>query len=525
MKYVSVWQAPKSVYETIKIDESTSFEKLRLANQITMLIAVSQYLSGEENYQYWLDNELANTNARVAYLTKHIQDALEKHKDEIVTDVNIDSRGVTANMIFGVSSAMIDDMSRVTLWYYAERSGEHRTRDYETGVQLVLPAPPSESTLYERAQLDLTKPLYFVKPTNERIALVAYLGLFGKIPDATLTYPDGNQFNVRPHVSANSDQDESDYKDLNFTCVLQAEDPLGLYELQVQTQPGTVLSSNYEYTAIRGDEQVDAYFVGKGDADSFNCNDSVQPEQEVLDRAWEAYRAENWCNYSRLMTVESPDALIFDERTNEWITIYEWLKQFGEFESTWSNVHFDNTNPMYFLHAIKWRVFGSPDALDNAINAFNSLSPDMKKGRELSLYLIRGDCINAEGREFLIETETTYVIQDLKFSQEDKKISYVIDTGDAKDGSFKVTIPKELLGGEFTLFVDGKPHYVTESVTRGINDTHTWLGYSHEGPVTNIDVIGTEAIPEFPINLMAITAIALLGMVTVLRIRRTTLIS
>ncbi len=512
--FVSMWQSPKSVYETIKIDEPTSFEKLQLANQITMLIAVSQYLSGEEHYQYWLDIELANANAMVAYLTKHIQDALEKHKDRIVTDVDVERRGVMVNLIFGVSSAMFDDMSRVTLSY----SGEHRTREYETGVQLALPAPPSESTLHERARLDLSKPIYFVKSTNQRIGLSAYLGLFGNIPYATLTYPDGNQFIVRPYASANSSENESDYREVNLGCVLKADDPLGLYELQIKTEADNVLSSNYDYTLIQGDEAISSYFVGRGDSDSFNCSEMLQSEPD-LDRGWVAYPAESWCDYSRLMTVESPDASIFDERTNKWVTIYESLQQFGEFESTWSNVHFDNTNPMNFLHAIKWRVSGSPAAIDNAINAFNSFEPEMKKGGELSLYLVRGDCINAEGREFLIETETSYVIKDVKFNLNDKKISYVVDTGDANEGVFEVMIPKELLSGEFTLVVDGKPHYVTESVTRGTNETHTWLGYSHVGRATNIEAIGTEAIPEFPFSLI-ILATSFAGIIAITKFIR-----
>lgn len=203
-----------------------------------------------------------------------------------------------------------------------------------------------------------------------------------------------------------------------------------------------------------------------------------------------AYAEEPNCQYYRLMTIESPSASVYDERTKSWVTISQWLSQFGKFQVSWTNAGVPReVPPTEWLITTHWSVEGSSDKIDNALKAFNSLSADMKRGKELSMYLLRGDCFDQVS---VLKTQTTYPIVDISFSEEDKKISYTLETGNKEKALFQVTIPNQFLCGEFVLIVDGKPNYPTETVGTVISRTNTTLVYWYEGLVRNIDVVSEQ---------------------------------
>ncbi len=454
-------QHPEGLRKSVQIIPESSV-RLEMIDNIRVKIPVSTMILYGDNPLRYL---MPNTSVRVGYLSNYMEELIKKYQNEI-----IDSNFRT------ILSFMLDDMSKTTIYL-----DEHRITEYETGIDLVLDNPNS---VYQTPEFSTNTPILIVKSSNYPLT-VSCSSPDGDITKmtSTLTYPTGEEVSTSSKVVRNP----------YYTGIevdLNAEEPEGLYEFILNdAEPKKLV-----YCSMN---------VNRGNDYPFEYVDRSTYSEPTLDRGWQAYEAETWCNYSRLMTVESPDASIVDERTGGSTTVYEWLSQFGEFESTWSNVHFDSTIPTYFLTAVKWRSDNLSE-IYGAMKAFNSLQPDMKHGRELSMYFIAGDCVSAEGREFNVETETSYIIEEMKFSLEEKKISYVIDSDDRTRGLFKVTVPKELLAGNFTLMVDGKPHYVTESVASSVDDTQTVLTYWHEGSAKNIEVIGTEAIPEFPFALIVL---------------------
>jgi parallel beta-helix repeat protein len=105
-------------------------------------------------------------------------------------------------------------------------------------------------------------------------------------------------------------------------------------------------------------------------------------------------------------------------------------------------------------------------------------------------------------------------ISEFHFSTTNKTLSFNV-TGPAGASRFcNVTIPENLLWGNFSLFINGI------SLTEGVNYTKTYNGTHYTFQITYtysqhiIEIIGTEVIPEFPSAviiplLMALTMLAL----------------
>lgn len=117
---------------------------------------------------------------------------------------------------------------------------------------------------------------------------------------------------------------------------------------------------------------------------------------------------------------------------------------------------------------------------------------------------------------------------DASFSKEEKKIHIDIKgrSGSDKDGFFRLTVPHDLLGGNYTVLVDSKQidfkedTFFTNSNTdigpefaedqTGIRASH--LTFSYPANASSIDVIGTTAVPEFELDIAPfVMAIAVIG--------------
>ena len=100
--------------------------------------------------------------------------------------------------------------------------------------------------------------------------------------------------------------------------------------------------------------------------------------------------------------------------------------------------------------------------------------------------------VNWEDKEFLVEVRTLAEIENFDFNQPLKKISF-----DVNDNNRYITtvIPLELLWEPYFVFLDDEKIWYHEYINNG---THVWVSMK---PVTSgeITILGTTAIPEFPI--------------------------
>jgi len=97
-----------------------------------------------------------------------------------------------------------------------------------------------------------------------------------------------------------------------------------------------------------------------------------------------------------------------------------------------------------------------------------------------------------EDKEFVVEIRSHSNIEEFNFDQPVKSITF--DVSD-ENRFVTVIIPLELLWKPYSVFLDDKKIYFHEYINNG---THVWLNMRPEtsGQVT---IIGTTAIPEFPI--------------------------
>lgn len=116
-------------------------------------------------------------------------------------------------------------------------------------------------------------------------------------------------------------------------------------------------------------------------------------------------------------------------------------------------------------------------------------------------------------QDFGIRMVTDAIKCDASFVKEEKKIHIDVKgrSGSDKDSFFRLTVPHDLLGGNYTVLVDAKQvdfkedTFFTNSNTdigaefvedsRGIKASH--LTFSYPANASKIDIIGTTAAPEF----------------------------
>ena len=131
--------------------------------------------------------------------------------------------------------------------------------------------------------------------------------------------------------------------------------------------------------------------------------------------------------------------------------------------------------------------------------------------------------INAGGKQFEVKitAKGTVSCNNLIFVEEEKKIS-ISSRGQGK-AIIEVTIPKELLSGEFKVHLDGNnTEYSVEKTptesTIAIEFDYKKITY----PVKEqtIDIIGTQVIPEFSIFSLTVLSISVIILISVILISR-----
>jgi hypothetical protein len=84
-------------------------------------------------------------------------------------------------------------------------------------------------------------------------------------------------------------------------------------------------------------------------------------------------------------------------------------------------------------------------------------------------------------------------ISSLAFEQPQRRITFTVTGRTDTSGYCNVTIPDELLGGTFTVHVDG----AITTYTASHNGSHTTLAFEYSHSTSTVEIVGTTVIPEF----------------------------
>ena len=98
---------------------------------------------------------------------------------------------------------------------------------------------------------------------------------------------------------------------------------------------------------------------------------------------------------------------------------------------------------------------------------------------------------------YLVETWSNSTVADLTFNATTKKISFNIAGTTGTESFCNITIPAELLSGDFTVFMDDSKLEEGVDYTLSSNSTHNTLSISYTHSSHIIDVFGTNVIPDF----------------------------
>jgi len=174
---------------------------------------------------------------------------------------------------------------------------------------------------------------------------------------------------------------------------------------------------------------------------------------------------------------------------------YEWYVD-GVLESTEPNLtHIFGSSDAIGEHTISVRV---QDALGD-YSIYNSHTFTLEV--EIMPYY-RSFTVNYEEDVYVVETFSNSTLADLTFNQEMKRIRFNVTGNNGTESFCNITIPIELLSGDFTVFMDDLQLEESVDYTFSSNSTHNTLSISYEHSSHVIEVFGTNVIPDFPGQLL-----------------------
>lgn len=113
--------------------------------------------------------------------------------------------------------------------------------------------------------------------------------------------------------------------------------------------------------------------------------------------------------------------------------------------------------------------------------------------------------VKAEDKDFEVDVATNSTVSDLKFDEQAKKVSFTVSGDSGTKGVSDVTIPKSLLNGNFTVMIDGQVMSPDDIVVTSDTQDQTTLELNYHHSTHEIDIVGTNAVPEFPVSALAMT--------------------
>jgi hypothetical protein len=98
---------------------------------------------------------------------------------------------------------------------------------------------------------------------------------------------------------------------------------------------------------------------------------------------------------------------------------------------------------------------------------------------------------------YVIETCSNSTISDLTFNQALKRVRFDVDGTTGTTGFCNITIPAELLSGDFTVFMDDAQMIQGVDYTDTLNGTNHTLSITYAHSTHIIEIVGTNVIPDF----------------------------
>ena len=106
-------------------------------------------------------------------------------------------------------------------------------------------------------------------------------------------------------------------------------------------------------------------------------------------------------------------------------------------------------------------------------------------------------CVTYEDDTYVVGTRSNSLVSNLRLNQTEKSLSFTVEGTAETTGSCNITIPSELLSGDFTVFMDGLQLVESADYSSSFNGTHHTLNINYEHSTHTIRIVGTSVIPDF----------------------------
>jgi hypothetical protein len=98
---------------------------------------------------------------------------------------------------------------------------------------------------------------------------------------------------------------------------------------------------------------------------------------------------------------------------------------------------------------------------------------------------------------YVVETCSNSTVSDLIFNQTEKSLRLGISGLNGTSGFCNITVPAELMSGDFTLYLDDKVLVEGVEYTESFNGTHHLFSVNYTHSIHEIKLVSTEVIPDF----------------------------
>jgi hypothetical protein len=149
--------------------------------------------------------------------------------------------------------------------------------------------------------------------------------------------------------------------------------------------------------------------------------------------------------------------------------------------------------------------------VDGAIDAegIPGGSVDIDVGIELTAMTMT---VQIAGEDVDVAIRSSSTISEFALDEENKRLSFTVDGEDGTEGTTEISIGR-VLEGPYTVTIDGQAATDVEETTSASGEAMLTISYTHS--IHDVDVTGTNVVPEFPVVVIGAIA-AIVGVVAVL---------
>ena len=113
--------------------------------------------------------------------------------------------------------------------------------------------------------------------------------------------------------------------------------------------------------------------------------------------------------------------------------------------------------------------------------------------------------VKAEGKDFDVKIASNSEVSNLQFNEQAKAVSFTVSGETGTNGVTDITIPKSLLSGVMNVMIDGQA-MSQDNVIQTVNtQDETTLEINYHHSTHTIEVVDTNAVPEFPTSVIILT--------------------